>query len=133
MRRYELFEFLPPDRKVTVRVPAFKLDVALERADCPETAPAGLGCPGFGLDPLPSPEMAFGVASLANYKENTAVSRTTLAGIWAAFPSDSSDHLAGRSRASASTTITCSGKTPLMLSLHRTLRLANLESITIFQ
>ena len=117
-RRYELFEFLPPDRKVTVRVPAFKLDVALERADCPETAPAGLGCPGFGLDPLPSSEMAFGVASLANYKENTAVSRTALAGIWTACPSEFSDLLPSRSRGLALTTITCSGKSDTSHSSH---------------
>ena len=72
---YELSEFLPADRKVSVRVPAFKVDVALERADCPETVPAGIECPGDGTAPLPSPLMEFGVATQANFKSNTAVAR----------------------------------------------------------
>ena len=83
----ELFDLLPPDRKITMRYPSAKFDAVLRR-DCPQIAPTGanghrsnLGCGGYatgaptGLEPPPNPAMAFGIATATNFKENTAVAR----------------------------------------------------------
>ena len=82
----ELYELLPPDRKINLRYPALKFDVVLRR-DCPQIAPSdanghrsNLGCGGFnttaptGLEAPPS-NLAFGIATAANFKDNTAVAR----------------------------------------------------------
>ena len=86
--RAELFDLLPPDRKITLRYPAAKFDVVLRR-DCPQIAPnrsnghrSNLGCGGYatdaptGMEPPPDPaDMAFGIATAASFKENTAAAR----------------------------------------------------------
>ena len=64
-----------------------KFDVVLQR-DCPQIDPSAanghhsnLHCGGFNTSAPtgelmpPSPEMAFGIATAANFKENTAVAR----------------------------------------------------------
>ena len=83
----ELFDLLPPDRKVNLRYPALKFDVVLHR-DCPQIAPSdanghrsNLQCGGYntsaptGAAAPPPEEMAFGIATAFNFKENTAVAR----------------------------------------------------------
>ena len=83
----ELYELLPPDRKINLRYPALKFDVVLRR-DCPQIAPSdanghrsNLRCGGFnttaptGLEAPPDAALAFGVATAANFKDNTAVAR----------------------------------------------------------
>lgn len=85
--RAELFELLPADRKINLRYPALKFDVALHR-DCPQIDPSdanghrsNLQCGGFNTSapdrvlPPPPAEMAFGVANQMNFKQNTAVAR----------------------------------------------------------
>jgi hypothetical protein len=83
----ELFDLLPPDRKVNLRYPGAKFDVVLHR-DCPQIDPSdpnghrsNLECGGYntsaptGQLAQPPPEMAFGIATAANFKQNTAVAR----------------------------------------------------------
>ena len=78
----ELFELLPADRKMNLRYPALKFDVVLHR-DCPQVVPECGGFPGTGpgsgvpsgVLPAPPKELAFGLATAANSKDNTAVSR----------------------------------------------------------
>ena len=83
----ELYELLPPDRKINLRYPALKFDVVLRR-DCPQIAPSdanghrsNLACGGFnttaptGLEAPPDAALAFGIATAANFKDNTAVAR----------------------------------------------------------
>ena len=85
--RAELFELLPPDRKINLRYPALKFDCVLRR-DCPQIDPSdanghrsNLDCGGFntsapsGALPPPAASMRFGIATAANFKENTAVAR----------------------------------------------------------
>ena len=83
----ELFELLPPDRKINLRYPGLKFDVVLHR-DCPQIDPSdanghrsNLQCGGYnttapdGTTAAPPEAMAFGVANPSNFKENTAVAR----------------------------------------------------------
>ena len=80
MLQAELFDLLPPDRKIMLRYPAAKFDSVLHR-DCAQTVPANTACGGFGglvpsgELPPPDPSMAFGVATAANFKDNTAAAR----------------------------------------------------------
>lgn len=83
----ELFDLLPMDRKMNLRYPGAKFDVVLHR-DCAQIDPSdenghrsNLQCGGYnttaptGELPAPSPKMAFGIATAANFKDNTAVAR----------------------------------------------------------
>ena len=102
MLHAELFELLPPDRKITMRYPGAKFESVLHR-DCnndnlncggednavaaalaaaarlcarADVSPAGYGAlVPSGVLPPPDPAMAFGVATAANFKENTGVAR----------------------------------------------------------